>query len=100
LLPDDYGPIWFTWYGFGRHHGQFAVAHVETSLATEVLEEKARNAEAGWEADALQWLPIKGLDIKRLSRVALHDGWLPLTTLAARGLLDIVDWLGSEPVRH
>lgn len=100
LSREQLSPVWYTWYGFGRRHGQFAVAHVQTPLSTAEVEACARAAEAGWEADQVGWLPIYGDELKQLSEVRLHPNWLSLTPVAARDLIDIWPFLRDRPVRH
>ncbi|MDV3136823.1 hypothetical protein [Mycobacterium sp. 29Ha] len=100
LERSDIGPIWFTWYGFGRYHGQFAVAHTQTRLSADEVEVRARSAEAGWEADALRWIDVKGKEMRGLATIAHHEGWLPLTPITAQGLLDIWPYLATAPKRY
>ncbi|WP_375430522.1 hypothetical protein [uncultured Friedmanniella sp.] len=100
LHGEDIGPIWYTWYGFGRTHGQFVVAHTSTSLPQAVVEQKAREAEAGWESDAFQWIALDSAEMRRISTLDRHAGWLDLTPLAARGLLAVHDVLTREPTRY
>lgn len=99
LKSADLGPIWFTWYGFGRHHGQFAVAHCQTNLSAAEVEEHMSTAEAHWEADAFRWVALNGPEVSKLAAIRDQPGWLPLTPVAVRGLRTVWPYLGSKPHR-
>lgn len=99
LRPDHLGPIWFTWYGFGRHHGQFAVAHCQTHLTTGEVQDRMRNAEANWEADAYRWIALNSSEFGDLEKLQDHPGWLPLTPVVVRGLRTVWPSLPSTPRR-
>lgn len=101
LHRSQYGPIWFTWYGFGRDHGQFAVAHIRTSLTVEEVEQHLDRAEGGYEADARRWIPLAGQEHRSLADLAVQrDRWLPLTPIAAQGLLSVASCINEQPVRR
>lgn len=94
----ELGPIWVSWFGIGRRHGLFCVAHTTTRLAEEQVVSRIEGCYANFEADAFRWIPLTSPELPTLAKNATDD-WLPLTRVAARDLTRLRDDLQRNPSR-
>ena len=95
----ELGPIWISWFGIGRRHGLFCIAHTTTKLAEDQVISRVEGCYANFEADAFRWIPLTSPELRGLAESAT-DKWLPLTKVAARDLIRLRDDLQRNPWRR
>lgn len=98
LESHELGPIWISWFGIGRNHGLFCVAHTTTRLAEDQITSRIEDCYANFEADAFRWIHVASPELAGLAKHVTHD-WLPLTKVAARDLARLRDDLQRKPSR-
>lgn len=99
LARDEIGPIWVTWFGIGRGHGMFCVAHTSTRLTESTVEQRVLNSHASYESDGLRWIRVDDVEISSLA-AAPPDEWLPLSKVSASDLTRLKDDLLRTPTRY
>ena len=96
----ELGPIWFSWFGFARSDGPFAVAHSRTSLDAAEIERRLVESEGGYESDGIRWIPVRGNAMKELCVPIRHPGWVIFNPVVARGVCRLEPYLDLRPHRR
>jgi len=96
----ELGPMWFSWFGFARSDGPFAVAHSRTSLVAAEVERRILDAEGGYESDGIRWIHAQSEEMRKLCGATEHPGWVAFNPVVARGVSRMEPYLDLRPHRR